>query len=86
MTQVRPASSSFGFGTSTREKVYKSERVTPGPGQYTSKSQLGQAPARTMPGRRKDLRPKAGTDAPGAGAYNPIFESTRKSLPTFSIA
>lgn len=28
-------------------------------------------PKATMPGRRKDLRPKSGRDAPGAGSYYP---------------
>lgn len=39
-----------------------------------------------MPGRRKDLRPKSGRDAPGAGAYNPKLSSTRRSDPSFSVS
>jgi hypothetical protein len=58
----------------------------PGPGFYESKSTLGDGtPIATMPGRRKDLRPKTGKDAPGAGAYNPEYKMVRKSSPNFSL-
>jgi hypothetical protein len=50
----------------------------PGPGNYESKSTLGDGvPKTTMPGRRKDLRPKSGVDAPGAGTYNPTLNWVR---------
>jgi hypothetical protein len=46
----------------------------PGPGNYHQNSSLGKGvPKATMPGRRKDLRPKSGVDAPGAGTYNPLI-------------
>jgi hypothetical protein len=38
-----------------------------------------------MPGRRKDLRPKTGKDAPGAGNYDPNYSALRKSSPHFSL-
>ena len=38
-----------------------------------------------MPGRRKDLRPKSGADAPSSGNYNPNYDPMRKSGPLFSI-
>jgi hypothetical protein len=38
-----------------------------------------------MAGRRKDLRPKSGRDAPGAGSYNPKFDPVRRSNPSFSV-
>jgi hypothetical protein len=39
-----------------------------------------------MPGRRTDLRPKVGKDAPGAGQYDPKVDPMRKSAPSFSVA
>lgn len=39
-----------------------------------------------MPGRRKDLRPKSGRDAPGSGTYNPLINGVRKSAPSFSVS
>jgi len=39
-----------------------------------------------MPGRGKDLRPKSGRDAPGAGTYNPSVVQARKSEPEFSVS
>ncbi len=58
----------------------------PGPGHYQSKSTLGEgSPNATMPGRRKDLRPKTGRDAPGAGSYDPNHNPMRRSSPNFSI-
>lgn len=55
-----------------REKDYLSSSqnntLPPGPGQYEQKSTLGDGtPFATMPGRRPDLRPKTGRDAPGSG-------------------
>jgi len=34
-----------------------------------------------MPGRRKDLRPMTGKDAPGAGAYNPSVNYVKSKAP-----
>lgn len=39
-----------------------------------------------MPGRRKDLRPHSGRDAPGAGSYNPNMSTAKKSNPNFSVS
>ncbi len=78
----------FGFGSSKREKDYLSSTMPrpPGPGHYQSKSTLGDgSPNATMPGRRKDLRPKTGRDAPGAGSYDPNHNPMRRSSPNFSI-
>lgn len=59
----------------------------PGPTSYEQKSTLGYGvPKATMPGRRKDLRPKSGVDGPGAGAYKPNLSYTRKSEPQFSVS
>ena len=58
----------YGFGNDSRYKDYN--QTLPGPTSYEQKSMLGTGvPKATMPGRRKDLRPKSGVDAPGAGAY-----------------
>lgn len=38
-----------------------------------------------MPGRRKDLRPKSGRDAPGSGTYNPKIDIMKRSAPSFSL-
>jgi hypothetical protein len=40
-----------------------------------------------MPGRRADLRPKTGKDAPDAGLYNPkhTFSSVKNHSPEFSV-
>lgn len=85
----RQAAPKFGFGTSKREKDYLSSTISvpPGPGHYLSKSTLGDgSPVATMPGRRKDLRPKTGRDAPGAGSYDPNYKNLRKSSPNFSLS
>ena len=42
-------------------------------------------PKATMPGRRADLRPKTGRDAPGAGSYEPEYKKVRQSSPQFSL-
>jgi hypothetical protein len=61
--------------------------MPPGPGQYEQKTSLGDGTAKaTMPGRRADLRPKSGRDAPGAGAYNPNYNPMRRSTPHFSLS
>ena len=41
-----------------------------------------------MPGRRTDLRPKTGKDAPDAGLYNPrhTFNSQKPHSPDFSVS
>eukprot|EP00347_Sterkiella_histriomuscorum_P010747 403375078 len=86
----RTAAPKFGFGSSQREKDYLSSTqistLPPGPGQYEKRSTLGDGtPFATMPGRRPDLRPKTGRDAPGAGQYDPDYKPMRKSSPNFSL-
>ena len=69
----------FGFGTSYREKNYsETALIPPGPSNYNIGGTLGNGtPIATMPGRRADLRPKTGKDAPGAGAYDPEYKALR---------
>lgn len=51
------------------------------------KSELGKGqPFATMPGRRKDLRPKTGVDVPGSGTYDPKVDPMRRSAPSFSVS
>ena len=38
-----------------------------------------------MPGRRKDLRPKSGLDAPGADKYNPSHGYTKKRAASYGM-
>jgi len=39
-----------------------------------------------MPGRRKDLRPKAGTDAPSCDKYNPTKDYIYPNKRSFSVS
>ena len=41
----------------------------------------------SMPGRRTDLRPKTGKDAPDAGVYNPTikYSSMKPKSPDFKV-
>ena len=58
----------------------------PGPGQYENKTKMSDGvPCFSMPGRRKDLRPKVGDGIPGSGAYDPDINSAKKSAPNFSM-
>jgi len=60
--------------------------LPPGPGHYNLESALGDGkPVSLVTGRLKDLRPKTGRDAPGAGSYNPDYKNLRKSSPSFSL-
>ena len=42
-------------------------------------------PKYSMPGRRKDLRPKVGVGVPGSGTYDPMLNSSKKNGPQFSV-
>jgi hypothetical protein len=42
-------------------------------------------PKYTMPGRRKDLRPKTGIDAPSPDKYNPTKSYVKPDERSFSI-
>ena len=62
----------------------------PGPGKYEPKVVIGHmsgCPVYSMPGRRADLRPKTGKDAPDAGNYDPrhTFSSVKPIGPNFSV-
>jgi hypothetical protein len=68
----------------------KTKLTNPGPGNYEPKVVLGHksgCPAYSMPGRRQDLRPKTGKDAPDAGVYNPkvTYSSVKPTSPEFSV-
>ena len=43
-------------------------------------------PVFSIPGRRKDLRPKSGADAPGSNVYNPEDAYTKKNGPQYSLS
>jgi len=76
-----------------REKNYiktEGSPVNPGPGKYEAKIVLGHrsgCPVYSMPGRRADMRPKTGKDAPDAGVYNPsnTYSSLKDLAPKFSV-
>ena len=62
----------YGFGSESKFKTR--QNTSPGPGNYETPITLGPkagVPVYSMPGRRKDLRPKTGVDVPGADAYSP---------------
>lgn len=87
---IRKSAPSFGFGTSAREKDYIKEskkdklKCPPGPGHYKTLDVIGkEGQKQSMPGRRKDLRPKSGRDAPGAGQYDPLIHYAKKKVPNY---
>ena len=56
----------FSFGKDDKMKNVKSRQ--PGPGNYDIKTRMRDGvPCFSMPGRRKDLRPKVGVGVPGSG-------------------
>lgn len=59
----------------------------PGPGNYEIKTRMSDGvPCFSMPGRRKDLRPKVGVGIPGSGTYDPMNTFTKKNGPMFSVS
>jgi len=63
------------------------QRGPPGPGNYDIKTRMSDGvPCYSMPGRRKDLRPKVGTGVPGSGTYEPTLTFTKKNAPLFSVS
>jgi len=61
----------------------------PGPGSYEIQTTLGPragVPVYSMPGRRKDLRPKTGVGVPGANVYNPRNTLTSLTAPQYSVS
>ena len=74
----------FSFGNDSRMK----DRVNnlPGPQSYPIKTKMTDGvPKYSMPGRRKDLRPKVGVGVPGAGNYDPMLNYSKKNGPQFSV-
>lgn len=63
------------------------QKGPPGPGNYDIKTKMADGvPCFSMPGRRKDLRPKVGTGVPGSGTYDPMNTFTKKNGPLFSVS
>ena len=74
----------FSFGKDTKSRQFKMN--APGPGNYDIKSRMKDGvPCFSMPGRRKDLRPKVGVGVPGAGNYDPKHSTVKTNGPNFSV-
>ena len=59
----------------------------PGPGNYDIKTRMADGvPKYSMPGRRKDFRPKVGVGVPGSGSYEPSVSYTKKNGPLYSVS
>ena len=77
---------SFGFGSQVKF-VKKDKDHQPGPGSYKIASSIGEksgTPGYSMPGRRKDLRPKLGVGVPAPNFYTPKDAITSHSVTSFS--
>ena len=77
----------YGFGTQSRCRNFKND--LPGPGSYNINTTIGPAsgvPIYSMPGRRKDLRPKTGVGVPGSNVYNPKDNLVTTAAPQFSVS
>ena len=58
----------YSFGKDSRTK--DRSNTLPGPANYDIKTKMSDGvPCFSMPGRRKDLRPKVGVGVPGSGTY-----------------
>ena len=74
----------FSFGKDIRDKDRSNN--LPGPANYKIKTKMADGvPCFSMPGRRKDLRPKVGVGVPGSGSYDPWHNSIKKNGPLFSV-
>ncbi len=74
----------FSFGKSGRPEALR--RGPPGPGEYEVRPKIGSGvPCFSMPGRRKDLRPKAGVDAPSCDKYSPSKSYVVPNERAFSV-
>ena len=74
----------YSFGKDIRDK--DRANTLPGPANYDIKTKMSDGvPCFSMPGRRKDLRPKVGVGVPGSGSYQPMLESSKKNGPQFSV-
>ena len=74
----------YSFSRDGRMKDLK--KGPPGPGNYEIKTRMADGvPRYSMPGRRKDLRPKVGVGVPGSGSYEPTQNYVKKNGPQFSV-
>ena len=74
----------FSFARDQRDKNFRKD--LPGPASYNIKTRMSDGvPCFSMPGRRKDLRPKVGVGVPGSGQYDPHHSSVKKNAPLFSV-
>ena len=77
----------YGFGSQKRMMTISGRQ--PGPGSYEISTTIGSrsgVPVYSMPGRRKDLRPKSGEGVPGANVYYPRNTLTAQTAPQFSVS
>ena len=75
----------YSFSKDQRDKMRKTTH--PGPTSYNIGTKISDGVASySMPGRRKDLRPKLGVGVPGAGAYDPEVSPVKKNGPLFSVS
>lgn len=75
----------FSFSKDLRDRNHRGAH--PGPTSYNIKTRISDGvPCFSMPGRRKDLRPKVGVGIPGAGAYDPDQKCSKKNGPMFSLS
>ena len=75
----------FSFSKDLRDKDRGGAH--PGPTSYKIGTRMSDGvPCFSMPGRRKDLRPKVGVGVPGAGAYDPDNKCAKKNGPMFSVS
>ena len=63
------------------------KKAQPGPGEYSMRHLMGYGAAKaTMPGRRKDLRPKTGLGVPSGGEYDPSYGYSKLQNPRYSMS
>jgi len=75
----------YSFSKDQRDRARSGAH--PGPTSYNIGTKMADGvPCFSMPGRRKDLRPKVGVGVPGAGAYEPNQNSSKKNGPMFSVS
>ena len=74
----------YSFSKDNRDKKFKATQ--PGPGNYDIPTTMADGvPKYSMPGRRKDHRPKVGVGVPGSGTYEPTHGYVKKNGPLFSV-
>jgi hypothetical protein len=75
----------YSFSKDNRMRDLK--KGPPGPGNYEIATKMADGvPCYSMPGRRKDLRPKVGVGVPGSGQYEPTHSFVKKNGPQFSVS